>query len=121
MDKRYSQLKEIVNTVKPPIHIIAFHNEKLMGVVALKLTEMEQFPKRKYWLGSLFVAPEFRGQGVAVELEMEIIKTAKLLSIFTLYLQTESLDGGLYTYLGWKALEEVSYQGITVQVMMKKI
>lgn len=121
MEKRYAHIQECVNIVEPPIHIIALKGEKPVGVVALKPTEMSQFPERKYWLGSLFVDFDYRGQGVATLLESEVIKVAKSLSMSELYLQTEALDGGLYARLGWEKLEQVSYQGITVQVMYKAL
>lgn len=121
VDKLYSHLKKVVSLVNPPIYIIALEDEKPIGVIALKPTEMSQFPERKYWLGSLFVDSDYRGQGVATLLESEVIKVAKSLSISELYLQTEALDGGLYVRLGWEKLEQISYQGITVQVMRKAL
>ena len=116
-----SQLETSVNTSTPPLHIIALDEDKLVGVAALKLTEMEMFPEREHWLGSLFVAPENRGQGIATLLEEEIIRLANTSSISRLYLQTEALDGGLYSKLGWKEREKVSDQGIKVLVMEKQL
>lgn len=116
-----SQLESIVNIKTPPLHIIALDEDKLVGVVALKLTEMEMFPEREHWLGSLFVAPENRGQGIATLLEEEIVRLANTLSVSELYLQTEALDGGLYSRLGWKEREKVSDQGIKVLVMEKRL
>ena len=112
-------MKEVLSLVNPPIYIIALEDEKPIGVVALKPTEMKQFPEREYWLGSLFVDRDHRGNGVATLLESEVVKVAKSLSINTLFLQTEALDGGLYARLGWENREVVSYQGIIVLVMEK--
>lgn len=115
------QLEKRVNFTIPPVHIVALDGEKLLGIIALKPTEMEFFPQRQNWLGSLFVAPEYRGYGIATKLEKEIVRLAKSLSISKLYLQTEVLDGGLYTKLGWKGLEEITGQGIKVLVMEKQL
>ncbi|WP_347232124.1 hypothetical protein [Pseudoalteromonas sp. R3] len=38
-----------------------------------------------------------------------------------LHLQTEQQDGGLYTRLGWQALERVNYRGVDVVVMYKRL
>jgi len=119
VEKRYDELKIQLSKTTVPIHIIALKDNVLTGVVALKPTEMKLFPQQEYWLGSLFVSPIFRGQGIATLLENEIVSLAKSHSISKLYLQTEALDGGLYRKLGWQGLEIVSDHGITVLVMEK--
>ena len=77
--------------------------------------------KSERLLVSVLVAPEYRGKGVATVLEKEICRLAKSISVSTLYLQTEALDGGLYAGLGWKDLEIVEDADITVLVMEKNL
>ncbi len=49
---------------KLPLLILAIEDEKILGVAQLKLHEMDIYPERNFWLGSLFVSPTCRGKGV---------------------------------------------------------
>ncbi len=50
-----------------------------------------------------------------------VISIVGSLGVGQLYLQTESLQGGLYHQLGWKPCEQVDYQGCKVLVMKQAI
>jgi GNAT superfamily N-acetyltransferase len=92
-----------------------------LGVAQLKLREMSIYPEKEFWLGSLFVAPDFRGRGIGSALAEEIVVIAKNFGVEELYLQTEALDGGFYQGLGWKTIETVEYNSVRVAVMVRQL
>jgi GNAT superfamily N-acetyltransferase len=119
--KTIERIKGKLNRDKPPFHILAVSQGRGLGVAQLKLREMSIYPEREFWLGSLYVAPEFRGCGVGAALAQRIATIAKDLGVEELYLQTEALDGGLYQNLGWHILEEVKYNNVRVGVMVRQL
>jgi len=112
------------NYVKPnqlPLIVIAFEGNKIIGASQLKFHEMDIYPEKEHWLGGVFVDRQYRGNGVAKTIIAEVISLAKVFNISKIYLQTEFLDGGLYSRLGWKPIEKVNYQGSDVLVMERDI
>jgi GNAT superfamily N-acetyltransferase len=79
------------------------------------------YPDRRFWLGNVFVAPEFRGRGIASALAMQIVEIARGQNANALHLQTTKLDGGLYGRLGWERIEQVHYRGYKALVMAKSL
>ena len=91
--------------------------DAFVGAAALKVREMSIFPQYEHWLGNVYVAPARRGQGLASKLVREVVERARRAGVERLYLQTESLDGGLYGRLGFQPVEQVRYRGQEVLVM----
>jgi GNAT superfamily N-acetyltransferase len=110
-----------LNREKAPLHIVAIENEKVLGVAQFKMYEMETYPDKEFWLGSLFVQTEFRRKGVGSGLANKIATTAEGFGIKELYLQTEALDGGLYRHIGWHIIETIVYKDVPVAVMVRKL
>ena len=107
---------------KVPLHIVAVEDDNVLGAAQLKLYEMDIYPDKEYWLGSVYVAPSARGRKVASQLCERIVDIARSFNIPTLYLQTERIDdGGLYARLGWKPIEQVHYDGLDVLVMQRHL
>ncbi len=115
------KLADYLNSDKLPLIIIAQEENKLIGAAQLRFHEMDIYPDREHWLGGVYVEASSRGQGVAERLIGAIINKAKALGVTSLNLQTEDKSGGLYTKLGWQAVEQVTYHGIKVLVMEKSI
>ena len=117
-----ARVRNHLNRDQVPIQIIAVLDERVAGVAVLKLHEMvDLYPEKQFWLGNVFVAPEFRGQGIASALALRIVEIAKSRGVETLHLQTESLNGGLYAKLGWEKVEQVHYKGYDALVMVKRL
>lgn len=122
LEKTCERIRGKLNRDKVPLHIVAVEDEKVLGVAQLKYREMSIYPDKEFWLGSVFVLPEARGQKIASSLCERIIEIAKSFGIKELYLQTERTNnGGLYAKLGWKPVEEVHYMGANVLVMKRSI
>lgn len=104
-----------------PLVLIACHNDDVIACAQLKTAEMPQFPELTYWLGGVYVAAPFRGQGVG-RLLIEAVEHQALQSgITTLYLQTEVLTGGLYAALGWQPMFNTINHGVEVLVMRREL
>ncbi len=117
-----SRVRGLLNRDQLPIQIVAVSEVAIVGVAALKLHEMfDLYPEKRFWLGSVFVAPEFRGRGIASALATKIVEIAESRGIKEIHRQTENLTGGLYAKLGWKKVEQVRYKGYDALVMVKQL
>ncbi len=117
LEKTRERLREGLNGDRMPLCIVALENGAPCGAARLKLREMEIYPDREYWLGSVYVPPAVRGRAIAARLSERIAEMARERGTQCLYLQTERLDGGLYGRQGWKPLDQVHYNGLEVLVM----
>jgi GNAT superfamily N-acetyltransferase len=100
-----------------PMYLGAFEGDSVVGCGALKLREMEIYPKREHWLGSVYVTPERRGQAIASRLVEAVVAACPRFGVSVLSLQTERPNGGLYAKLHWQAVERVWFHGKQVTVM----
>ena len=122
VEKTIERIVGKLDTSTPPFHVIAHENGKVLGVAQLKLHELDQFPDYKYWLGSVYVSPKTRGQGIAREICLEVCKIAsESFSATELYLSTENLTGGLYADIGFEALSQIVDRGDDVLIMRKHL
>ena len=105
-----------------PIAVLALDGDAPVGVAELKEHEMlSLYPDHTPWLGSVFVRPESRGRGIASQLASQIAALAESRGATRIFLQTERLDGGLYARLGWQPVEQVTYRGQQVLLMVKRL
>ena len=66
MDKIRAYYAQCLDGDDLPLAFAAVDKEgRLMGSAALKRFDMACFPEYEYWLGDVFVLPQFRGLGVA--------------------------------------------------------
>ena len=122
VDALISRVHGLLNRDRLPIQIIAIVENRIVGVAVLKLHELfDLYPEKDYWLGDVFVAPEFRGRGIGSGLAMKIIEIAKSQGIKSVHLQTQSLNGGLYAKLGWEKVEQIHYKDYDAIVMVKQL
>jgi GNAT superfamily N-acetyltransferase len=119
--KRFTErLEGRMNRDHPPITILGFLQNELVGTAAIKIQEMETHPQYKYWLGSVYVREEYRGRGIASELIKAVIEKASQLSIDKLYLYTRG-KVPLYTKFCWKTIEETNYRGKVTYIMERSV
>lgn len=104
-----------------PLVVLAVDGRELFAAAELKYHEMDVYPEREHWLGGVYVAPGYRGLGIAARLIEHAVTRAIALGVEVLHLQTERRDGGLYTRLGWQPVEHVNYRGIDVLLMERRI
>lgn len=104
-----------------PLVLIARDKSNVIACAQLKTAEMPQFPELTYWLGGVYVAAPFRGQGVGRLLIEAVEQQARQSGIATLHLQTEALTGGLYAALGWQPMFNTINHGVEVLVMRREL
>ena len=105
-----------------PLEILALRDGEPVGTASLKRHEMiDVYPDYLFWLGSVFVAPAHRGQGVASALSRRVIEMARERKLPQLYLQTEHPDGGLYASLGWEPLDRLIYKNTDTLLMVNRL
>ena len=114
-------LRGYLNKGKIPLMVLALEADQVLGTAQLKYREMDSYPEKEHWLGGVYVSKNYRGNEVAEKIIFKLISIAKQLDVHKLYLQTERLDGGLYSRLGWKPVEKVYYRGLNVLVMEKAL
>jgi len=115
------KLQTYLNSDKIPLIILAIDNNEIIATSQLKYHEMDIYPDMEHWLGGVYVAEKHRKKGIAKIVIDKILSISSQLGVRTLYLQTERLDGGLYSKLGWQPIEQVNYCGIDVLVMEKEV
>ncbi|MEN8129851.1 MAG: GNAT family N-acetyltransferase [Pseudomonadota bacterium] len=121
-EQSIEKLNEYLNTDQIPFILVATEGVEVIGAAQLKYHEMADiFPEKEHWLGGVFVAPEYRGNGLGSRLAEEIARHASLHGVRTLHLQTEQLDGGLYRKLGWQPVQRVDNHGMHVLVMERQV
>lgn len=110
-------LKDYLNRDNIPLLILAKDEDEILGAVQLKYYEMDIYPQKEHWVGGVFVDEKHRGKKIARQLVSRAVEVARAYNIDTLFLQTEKLNGGLYTKLGWKVIEKTTYRNKQVSVM----
>ena len=111
------KLKTQLNSSKVPLVLLLIDNEELLGVCQLKYHEMDIYPEKEHCLGGVYICHRQRGKGLARKLVIKAKDIAKSHGIKTLYLQTENLSGGVYSQLGWQAIEQITNKGEQILVM----
>ena len=122
VDEARAQLRASLGRDRLPVHILAMRDGEPIGTAALKLQELiELYPDRQFWLGSVYVKPEFRGAGVASELALRVIELARVMGLPHLHLQTIDTSGGLYYSLGWEPVERFISSDEDTLLMVKQL
>ena len=117
-----NRVEDYLNRDEIPFILVAMTGNDLVGAAQLKYREMaEMFPDKEHWLGGVYVATDYRGQGYGSRMAEQIAKMAPRYGVETLYLQTEALDGGIYARLGWKPYARVKSRGLDVLVMERRL
>jgi len=102
-----------------PTALVAVHEGRIIGTVALKEQEIEKVSWTP-WLAGVFVLPEFRKRGVGALLVQAAEKKAALIGVQRLYLYTP--DGKTYyRRLGWSVVEHCLLPSGPVAVMSKEL
>tara|TARA_R110002012_G_scaffold9835_1_gene45660 strand:- start:5620 stop:6099 length:480 start_codon:yes stop_codon:yes gene_type:complete len=103
-----------------PSLFVALHGETPVGTACLIANDMSTRPALTPWLASLFVVPEWRGQGIASALVRRVEAEAQACGLEHFYLYTPDQQA-LYQRLGWQAVEDVEYRGEHVTIMRRQL
>ena len=117
IEEEINKLSIFLNEDKLPLILTAIEGDILVGVTQLKFFEMDIYPELEHWLGGVYVAPDYRRRGIAKLIVEESKNVARKVGVQKLYLQTEYIDGGIYSQLGWKLVDKLIYNNVNVAVM----
>ncbi len=117
LEKTKNRLLQRVNRISPPICFVAFRNSKPVGCASVKLDDMpERYPNAHFWVGSMYVLPQERVQGVGSAL-MRLIKDSRSeLGIEDLFLWTATAER-FYSRHGFEPIERFHHLDQDVVVM----
>jgi N-acetylglutamate synthase-like GNAT family acetyltransferase len=115
LGQRIESMQAYLSEELIPSTLIA-RGTQLMGSAAIVQNDMDTHPEWMPWLASVYVAPEFRHQGVGSRLVNSVIEAARKAGIEALYLFTPDRVA-FYQGLGWQVLHEEAYRGHWVTVM----
>ena len=79
--------------------------------------DMDTHPELSPWLASVYVAPEFRRQGIGSALVRRVGEEARKLGHQNCYLFTPDRDA-FYTQLGWRISSREAYRG-EIEIVME--
>ena len=115
LEKRILKMQDYLSDELVPSTFIAKTTE-LLGSAAIVENDMETKPDLTPWLASVFVAPEYRRQGVGSQLVKHAMQKAKQAGIEAMYLFTPD-QVNFYQKLGWEVIANEEYRGHSVMVM----
>ena len=106
-DKNKKTLDEVIGSFKKrcvknkiPLTLVALAEDECVGTVTLYKNDLETRKELEPWLGSLYVSPSYRKQGIGEELTKQAIEVSKQLGFDKLYLRTEE-KADYYSKRGW--------------------
>ena len=88
----------------------------LLGSAMLIAHDMDTRMEWSPWLAGVFVAPDYRRQGIGIELVRRVVQDASALGVRRLYLYTPGVER-FYSRHGWSVVERTNYRGADVVVM----
>ncbi|MCW3479322.1 GNAT family N-acetyltransferase [Neisseriaceae bacterium JH1-16] len=115
-DRLQGQLSERV----PFTWLLLSASDALLGSASVKCHELAGHPDKPYWLGEVWVAPEYRGEGLGRQLVTACIDHAARLGLPALHLYTPDQQDW-YRRLGWRDVEEVQQDGEAVTIMRRDL
>jgi GNAT superfamily N-acetyltransferase len=99
-----------------PMTLLAVEADTLLGSASLVDNDLTTHPQLTPFLASVYVAPAYRGQGIASALVSRMIEEVRQIGAAQFYLITPDQQR-LYARLGWSSLEHVYYRGEWVTLM----
>lgn len=100
--------------------LIALVQGRIAGICLLVLHELDPLHDHSPWLASLYVAPQFRRQGIARDLVRAIEDHARHNGIRRLHLYTVDAEE-LYLKCGWNVVERLLPNGMPLVLMTRDL
>ncbi|MDI5935381.1 GNAT family N-acetyltransferase [Halomonas kalidii] len=94
--------------------------ETPVGTASLVSDDLRVRRELSPWLASVFVPPEWRGQGIASRLVRRVEAEAAASGLACCYLFTPDQQA-LYSRLGWQDHEALNYRGEDVTIMVRRL
>ncbi|CEP35138.1 MULTISPECIES: GNAT family N-acetyltransferase [unclassified Halomonas] len=120
LEKAIEWLKAECGQGGVPSIFVAMQGETPVGTASLIADDMSIRREFTPWLASVFVVPEWRGQGIASALVRRVEAEAAAHGFERFYLYTPDQQA-LYRRLGWQDKEDVEYRKEHVTVMARQL
>ena len=120
LEMRTTRLRSCCGHQQIPTVFVALREGDLLGSAMLVTHDMDTMMQWTPWLAGVFVAPDYRREGIGAALVGHAVEVARSMSVRRLYLYTPSTKA-FYSRLGWSPLERTSYLGVDVDVMLYDI
>jgi len=120
LEQAIERTKANCGQVGVPSIFVAMQGDTPVGTASLIADDMSIRRELTPWLASVFVVPEWRGQGIASVLVKRVEAEAIENGIRHFYLYTPDQQA-LYRSLGWKDVESLEYRGETVTLMSRQL
>ena len=91
-----------------------------MGMASIDPYDMITRPDLSPWLAAVYVAPEFRHNGIGSKLVRAVMQEAVVLGLDRIYLFTPNKIN-FYNRLGWQFFEHAVYRGEEVVIMQHQV
>jgi len=119
-EARLDRFRAHMNRDVLPIAWLAHEDGRALGTASLRVTDLPGREDLAPWLGGVYVAPPFRGRGVASALCRVVEERAAALGHRRLYLFTLDRQR-LYQRLGWRLLDRAEWRGREADIMSKPL
>lgn len=103
-----------------PLGLVAFHDGRPCGFVALKAEPFPSHPHLFPWAGAAYVVPGLRRQGIGRQLLLALELEARGLGHSTIHCATAT-SASLLDRCGWTLLEHVMHDGERVAIYRKPL
>ncbi|WP_164886962.1 GNAT family N-acetyltransferase [Piscinibacter defluvii] len=104
---------------KLPVGLVAFHENKPVGVAAVKADSLPTHRHLSPWAAAGLVLPSHRGSGIGSLLLEAAVQHARRLGYSRVYCGT-STAVSLLRRSGWTELETVSHEGHSIVIFAKE-
>ncbi len=118
LDTAIALLREECGPGGVPSVFVALQGYTRVGTASLVADDMSDRRDLTPWLASVFVPPEWRGQGIASRLVRRVEDEAQAHGVAHFYLYTPDQQP-LYRRLGWRDIEARDYGGEAVTIMRR--
>jgi len=116
-EMRMSEFTRMAAIHTIPQTFVAVENTTPVGMASLFEHDMLARMDLSPWLAAVYVVPESRNMGVGSKLVQTVMQEAEMLGLSKFYLFTPDRMH-FYRRLGWRALEQVTYRGERVTIMV---
>jgi GNAT superfamily N-acetyltransferase len=113
-------LAAYANGTKLPVGVVAFLNNEICGVAALKSESINTHSHLSPWVGAAMVQRDHRGMGIGTELIRALEQEAKRRGYDQIYCGTSTATH-LLERRGWRLMEQVEYDGDNVSIYAKAL
>jgi predicted N-acetyltransferase YhbS len=113
-------LRVRLNRDKIPLTLVAFLSSEPVGTASLQLRELPTYRQYLHWLGTVYVLPPYRSQGIGIQLVERAVAEAARLGVSELYLYTPDQEQ-MYASLGWTAIERTRHRNQDVVIMVREL